>query len=100
MKSMKQKKSISLKIVELETKTRTISNRRNRMPLTLVSSRWGGGVIKLGTRKIPILTLHSLMRKSIEPCQGSETYPLGYEPQQEHVQKPLYGRWDSVSITD
>ena len=38
MKSYKINKSVSLKTAELLTKTRLISNKRNRMLLSLVSS--------------------------------------------------------------
>ena len=43
MKKHEINKSVSLKTVELKTKTRLISNRRNRMFLSLVTSWEVGG---------------------------------------------------------
>ena len=48
MKKYKINKSVSLKSVELETKTCFISNKRNQMFLSLVSSGWSMRIILLG----------------------------------------------------
>ena len=52
MKKYKINKSVSLKIVELWTKTHMISNKRNRMVLTLVSPWGGSSCLKVGLPEI------------------------------------------------
>jgi len=58
----KTNKTVSLKIVWLKTKARKISNRRNRMPLTLVSPGWvtsGSAQIHAWLRHVSVSNLFS-----------------------------------------